>query len=433
MPPQAIGALPAVPSAGAGLGARATSQFFGDLSNLPQAMQQQQLQTQQTQEQEAMIGQQQIQRLTQVGISNPQVSASPQYKAMFEKAAKMANLPVAYTPQGTIDVAAMYPKREMTEQEKAFYLSMNPEERQQALAGEPGLLVTPGFMNIARQASTAELDVVQRGLQTQIAKLADPAGGGIQGLISWAQINAPDLKKISGGQNVADLIRNDPAFMQAAQHAADLQTQRLVELGIVKPQAEIAYRDKYLNYMQTKLTDDMQNKAADRAVRQQNADTRSTEVAGKIAQWHSSNSIALRRLDDTERQFDQTMRWKQQGVSGSGALLLRQSQALNSAAAQAQTALSSLQRTAATYAATGEVPQQLQDEIGALQTRVKDLQAKADAGQALAQGATAAAVKTASGATNVQVDAGGPTRTGRTASAPGKPTLYEYSDGSWKQ
>src|SRR5579863_6005469 len=187
-----IGALPAVGNPAAGMGALAASQEWGALGQLPQAiqagqLQQQQYQTQMAtdQEQQAELGQKALERLVVGGINNPSVQQNAQYRQTLEHAAKLTGVPVAYTPDGQIDLKAMYPKREMNETELDRALSYDPDARRQIYGGRYDLQLQPGFFEVPRQAGAGELTAATNNLERELAKVADPLGAGPAGLVTF--------------------------------------------------------------------------------------------------------------------------------------------------------------------------------------------------------------------------------------------------------
>lgn len=215
------------------------------IGQAPQLIQDAQLKTAATQDQLQGFAEKRLQQLAALGSSNPAITQNPQWRNQVEQTYRQLNQPVPKDEQGNINIQAMLPPLPPDIALKG--LGLPPGVGRKALfAGysyDPEILNAPMQTALNSAAYTGAQRMAQSDLlQFQSGKLTPEA--------YQASIN-------SLAATLGDSIQSylDPSIVQAGvSQWADLELQKLHELGIVHPQNEDKYRQDYLNFGMQKFT-----------------------------------------------------------------------------------------------------------------------------------------------------------------------------------
>jgi hypothetical protein len=310
MPPGGQAPAPAAPApaaAGGGwspislsspsAGQTTTTNIFQALSQLPQILQQQKTERQQSDlesaQMDAMQSKMDDAQLAQIAAaaqSNPAYATSPAVLAQIQKIYSRGSRKGLPPPivNGALDVNALTPKKSFDNDlsfEQKTELSYLPKEKRAAmLAGFTG--VRPEFLEAEpglKPYAGVEKDVFE--MPFKIAqKIADPNGGGLEAGAALLHSYTPWFQSYMPGWHPENIL-DSPEVREAIQKRISFKMDQLRALNILKPEAEAAYKNNMTQYYQGKLLNDQ-------------ARTRllETKDAAQEARWRAQTSTDMGKL-----------------------------------------------------------------------------------------------------------------------------------------
>ena len=267
----ALSAATPLPSVAPPIGA----QLGTALGQLPGQIQAAQLQQGIMQEQSAELDDRMLQRLAQEAQANPQLLESPMARNFLERVYRKRGLPLPLDSSGKVDLNSIMPP--------------DPQRDNATLASlGQAALVNPAVLENTNNASTITRILQSRGLDASsfqkdgkwdasalaalqpetagvtervmttmsqiLQKVADPKGGGPEAAMAELRVLAPQIavaNRIPLGDVQSTIL--GPALHDALSKRADLETQALVALDIIKPTQEAAYKSRILEQNEEKI------------------------------------------------------------------------------------------------------------------------------------------------------------------------------------
>lgn len=300
-PPNAFGA----PSQG--------SNFFTALSQLPMMVQQAKFNNSSQEEKQFELDDKQLERIAMAAQANPQFGSSPQVLQHVAQIYGRRKLPPPIKTEGAmhmLDVDAIIPKKELTPDDiTKVNATFTDKPARNAYYKAHFRNVSPEILDadIIAPISAGE----KAGLDALPMKMIEMVKSGlpISSVKALLAQSAPRLKLM--GISDPSAILDDPAIAQALDDRANIEMQKLVMLGILKPGADIEYKHQRAAYDLARLRQgDRKLDQGDRGLDQRDdvIHIKEQQLKQQKEHWETTDAMKLRSLDQMDQRIGISMK-----------------------------------------------------------------------------------------------------------------------------